>query len=112
MLDPVFARLGVLAQQHHHFEGHRVVERAQIQADGPLHLFQTVYQRIAVDIELTRRFRQVQAVFKERFDGVEHLVVKQLGRLAVENLAAVTGAGISGQVVQKALQQQAAEVEL
>ena len=38
MSEPVLARLGVLAQQHHHFEGHRVVERAQIQTDGPLHL--------------------------------------------------------------------------
>ena len=107
MSEPVLARLGVLAQQHHHFERHRVVERAQIQPNGPLHLLQPVDKRVAVDVELARSLGKVEAFFYELLDGVEHLVVEQLGRLAVEDLAAVAGADVGGQVVQKALQQQA-----
>ena len=42
-----------------------VVERAQVQTDGPLHLFQPVYQRVAVDVELARRLGEVEAVLKE-----------------------------------------------
>ena len=60
--NPVAARLGIFAQKHHHFEGHRVVERAQVQPDGALHLFQAVDQRVAVDVQLARGFGQVEAV--------------------------------------------------
>ena len=54
-LQAVLARTGILAQQHHHLEGNGVVKVAQIQPDGPLHLLQTVDERIAMDIELASR---------------------------------------------------------
>lgn len=56
-LQAEFATTLALAQQHHHLEGYRIVKISQIKADCMLNLFQTIDQRVAMDIQLAGGFR-------------------------------------------------------
>ena len=79
-LVPALAAVNVAAEQHHQFEGDGIVKIAQVEADVALHLIQAVNQRVAVNLELARGFRKVQAVFKELFDGLDHLFIEEARR--------------------------------
>ena len=61
-----------------------VFKLAQVQTRDLFHLFQTVNKRVAVDVQLARRFGYVEVVFKEAVDRVERVIVEGLNGVFLE----------------------------
>ena len=92
-------RVKILLDHHCDLEHDGVIKLAQIKAGELLDLLQPVHKRVAVNIQLAARFRDVEVILEEFVYRFKRVLVKSFKRIFLEHLVEEHFAERGGQLI-------------